>query len=50
MPHFRGHTKDIKNAWDRTKQDFKDGKLSNASGKGNNPFEDDHKTNLHVKN
>ena len=50
MPHFRGHTKDLKIAWERTKQDFKSGKLSNASGKGKNQFDDDHKTNLHVKN
>lgn len=51
MPHFRGHTKDLKLAWERTQQDFNDGKLSHASGKkGKHPFEDDHKSNLHVKN
>ena len=47
MPHFRGHSKDLQNAWDRTKQDSKDGKLAHASGKkGENPFKKDHKSNL----
>lgn len=50
MPHFRGHSADLKKEWERTKQDSKDGKLAHASGKKmKNPYNKNHKSNLHTK-
>ena len=50
MPHFRGHTADLKREWARTKKDSKDGKLAHASGKKvENPFDKNHKSNIHTK-
>ena len=50
MPHFRGHTADLKREWARTKKYSKDGKLAHASGKKvENPFDKNHKSNLHTK-
>ena len=46
MPHFRGHSADLKREWERTKKNSKEGKLAHASGKqGENNFKDNHKSN-----
>ena len=45
-----GYSADLKKEWERTKQDSKDGKLAHASGKKvENPFNKDHKSNLHTE-
>ena len=50
MPHFRGHTADLKREWARTKKYSNDGELAHASGKKvENPFDKNHKSNLHTK-
>ena len=50
MPHFRGHSADLKREWERTKKNSKEGKLAHASGKkGENNFKDNHKSNLYKK-
>ena len=50
MPHFRGHSADLKREWERTKKNSKEGKPAHASGKkGENNFKDNHKSNLYKK-
>lgn len=50
MPHFRGHTADLKRAWQKTVEDNKAGRIPRP---GNGPTESpgvyDHKSNLYVK-
>ncbi len=50
MPHFRGHTADLKQAWQKTIDDRKAGLIPEIAGPPQDPppvYE--HKSNLHVK-
>ncbi|MBI4220144.1 MAG: LLM class flavin-dependent oxidoreductase [Chloroflexi bacterium] len=51
MPHFRGHTADLKREWDRTKAANKAGQLPGVGSKPPQtaPSIDDHKSNVFVK-
>lgn len=50
MPHFRGHTADLKRAWQKTIDDRKAGLIPNTSGPpGEAPGVYDHKSNIYVK-
>ena len=50
MPHFRGHTQDLKAAWRRTQADAAANALpgSGSGATGQAPSLDEHKSNLYV--
>ncbi|MEX0927012.1 MAG: LLM class flavin-dependent oxidoreductase [Dehalococcoidia bacterium] len=51
MPHFRGHTQDLRAAWTRTQADSAAGTLPPQGGgpPRESPSIDDHRSNLHVQ-
>lgn len=48
MPHFRGHTADLKREWDRTRADRASGKIPNLFARSEAPDVDAHKSNLYT--
>ena len=50
MPHFRGHTTDLKRAWEKAKSDRKAGRIPSIDGAASAaPGIYEHKSNLYVK-
>lgn len=50
MPHFRGHTADLKRAWEKTKTDREAGRIPTVDGASSTaPGIYEHKSNLYLK-